>query len=129
MSKKGCSPDNAACEGFRQAEKWMFYGRSWAGVSVSQFVRLLDNYLHWYNTERIKVSLMGLSPIDLGLNFFPQDQVPATSIHFSPHGGNMAFPAIASTRILSGPIPRQRYFHYQVGLSAAHLSQVGRSSL
>ena len=30
MSKKGCSPDNAACEGFfGRLKNEMFYGRSW----------------------------------------------------------------------------------------------------
>ena len=32
MSKKGCSPDNAACEGFfGRLKNEMFYGRSWVG--------------------------------------------------------------------------------------------------
>lgn len=33
MSKKGCSPDDAACEGFfGRLKNEMFYGRSWVGV-------------------------------------------------------------------------------------------------
>jgi transposase InsO family protein len=33
MSRKGCSPDNAACEGFFGRLKMeLFYYRDWAGV-------------------------------------------------------------------------------------------------
>lgn len=65
MSKKGCSPDNSACEGFfGRLKNEMFYGRTWNDVSIEQFINLLDNYIHWYNEERIKVSLGGLSPVE-----------------------------------------------------------------
>ncbi len=64
MSKKGCSPDNAACEGFfGRLKNEMFYGRKWEGISIETFIDLLDNYIHWYNEERIKLSLGGLSPV------------------------------------------------------------------
>ena len=60
MSKKGCSPDNAACEGFFGIVKSeMFYTRSWDGVSVEEFVTELDSYIRWSNVERIKLSLGG----------------------------------------------------------------------
>jgi transposase InsO family protein len=63
MSKKGCSPDNAACEGFfGRTKNEMFYGRSWTGVSIAQLIDELDSYLRWYNEERIKMSLGGKSP-------------------------------------------------------------------
>lgn len=65
MSKKGCSPDNAACEGFcGRLKNEMFFGRSWMGVSTQQFMSVLDRYLHWYNEKRIKVSLGYLSPVE-----------------------------------------------------------------
>ena len=39
MSKKGCSPDNAACEGFfGRLKNEMFYGRSWIDVSINSFI-------------------------------------------------------------------------------------------
>ena len=64
MSKKGCSPDNAACEGFfDRLKNEMFYGVSWIGVSIQEFVLRLDEYLHWYAEKRIKLSLGGLSPV------------------------------------------------------------------
>lgn len=65
MSKKGCSPDNSACEGFfGRLKNEMFYDRSWDGVPLPQFIQMLDNYMHWHNEERIKISLNGLSPIE-----------------------------------------------------------------
>lgn len=40
MSKKGCSPDNAACEGFfGRLKNEMFYNRSWEGATVPKFMR------------------------------------------------------------------------------------------
>ena len=65
MSKKGCSPDNSACEGFfGRLKNEMFYCRSWKDVSVNQFIDKLDNYLRWYNEKRIKMSLGAMSPVD-----------------------------------------------------------------
>ena len=55
MSKKGCSPYNAACEGFfGRLKNEMFYGVSWIGVSIQEFVLQFDKYLHWYAKKRIK---------------------------------------------------------------------------
>lgn len=64
MSKKGCSPDNSACEGFFGRMKVeMFYCESFAGWSLAEFMDAIDSYINWYNNERIKGSLGGLSPI------------------------------------------------------------------
>lgn len=50
MSKKGCSPDNSACEGvFGRIKNEMFYNADWSGVNISEFIGILSNYLHWYN--------------------------------------------------------------------------------
>jgi len=57
MSKKGCSPDNAACEGFFvRLKNEMFYGYSWADITIAQFVKELNEYIKWYSEERIKLS-------------------------------------------------------------------------
>jgi len=65
MSKKGCSPDNSACEGFfGRLKNEMFYNRKWLGVSIAEFVQILDDYRHWYNEKRIKISLGGKSPLE-----------------------------------------------------------------
>ena len=65
MSKKGCSPDNSACEGlFGIVINEMFYNRSWQDVGIKQFISTLNDYLLWYREKRIKLSLGGLSPIE-----------------------------------------------------------------
>jgi transposase InsO family protein len=64
MSRKGCSPDNAACEGFfGRLKTELFYPRDWQGVTLEQFIQSVDVYIRWYNEKRIKVSLGSLSPI------------------------------------------------------------------
>ena len=65
MSKKGCSPDNSACEGFfGRLKNEMFYGRSWNDVSIEAFIDILDEYMRWYAKDRIKMSLGGMSPLE-----------------------------------------------------------------
>ncbi|MEQ8200680.1 MAG: IS3 family transposase [Syntrophomonadaceae bacterium] len=65
MSKKGCSPDNAACEGFfGRLKNEMFYNRSWIGIDIEVFMGILDGYLVWYNEKRIKLSLGAMSPLE-----------------------------------------------------------------
>lgn len=55
MSAKGCSPDNAAAEGFfGRLKQEFFHKRSFAGVSLREFIRRLDEYMTWYRDERIK---------------------------------------------------------------------------
>lgn len=63
MSKKGCSPDNSACEGlFGRLKNEMFYNRDWTGVSIREFIDILNEYLIWYNEKRLKTSLGNMSP-------------------------------------------------------------------
>ncbi|MDQ9172320.1 IS3 family transposase [Oxalobacteraceae bacterium R-40] len=65
MSRKACSPDNAACEGFfGRLKTEMFYPRDWRSTTIAQFVGALDDYIRWYNEKRIKSSLGYLSPIE-----------------------------------------------------------------
>lgn len=72
MSRKGCSPDNAACEGFfGRLKNELFYPCNWLSTTIEEFVAALDSYIRWYNEARIKISLGSRSPIehrrDLGL--------------------------------------------------------------
>jgi putative transposase len=63
MSKKGCSPDNAACEGFfGRLKNECFYNRSFTTLSTDDFIAYIDDYIRWYNTKRAKQSLGYLSP-------------------------------------------------------------------
>ena len=65
MSQKGCSPDNAACEGlFGRIKNEFFYNRDWSNVTIEEFIYDLDLYLHWYNEKRSKKSLGYLSPME-----------------------------------------------------------------
>jgi hypothetical protein len=34
----------------------MFYGYSWADITIAQFVKELNEYIKWYSEERIKLS-------------------------------------------------------------------------
>lgn len=64
MSKKGCSPDNSACEGFfGRLKNEFFYYRDWEGVTFEEFVAELDAYIEYYNERRIKQSLGWMSPM------------------------------------------------------------------
>jgi transposase InsO family protein/transposase-like protein len=64
MSKKGCSPDNSACEGFfGRLKNEFFYHRDWRGIDFGTFASLLDGYITYYNEKRIKGSLGFMSPI------------------------------------------------------------------
>ena len=55
MSRKGCSPDNAAMEGFfGRLKNEFFYHRDWRGVTMDEFMALLDSCLRHYNEWRPK---------------------------------------------------------------------------
>ena len=65
MSRKGCSPDNAACEGFFERFKTeLFYLRSWQDITIDQFMQIVDSYIRWYNEKRLKIALGSFSPIE-----------------------------------------------------------------
>ena len=65
MSRKGCTPDNAACEGFfGRLKTKFFYPRDWRGTALEQFMAKVDSYICWYHKKRIKVSLGSLSPLE-----------------------------------------------------------------
>lgn len=69
MSKKGCSPDNSACEGFLgRMKNEMFYGSSWLGISIEGFIQTIHNYMIWYCEKRIKSSLGGQSSLEYRQN-------------------------------------------------------------
>ena len=74
MSRKGCSPDNLACERFfGRLKNEFYYDRDWNNTPVNEFTEQLNAYIIWYNSKRIKKSLGYKSPIDyrksLGLKY------------------------------------------------------------
>ena len=65
MSRKGCSPDNAACEGFFGRLKIeMFFSGDWLSTTLDEFVAAVDAYIRWYNDARIKITLGFRSPVE-----------------------------------------------------------------
>ena len=67
ISKKGCSPDNSACEGFfGRMNNELFYGRNFAGVTIEVFIQIINDYIIWYNTKRLKASLGYMSSMEYG---------------------------------------------------------------
>jgi transposase InsO family protein len=65
MSRKACSPDNAACEGFfGRLKSELFYPRDWKATTIEQFIEVVDDHIRWDNEKRIKISLGALSPIE-----------------------------------------------------------------
>lgn len=69
MSKKGCSPDNAACEGFfGRLKNEFFYHRDWEDVGFGEFGHLLDSYIDYYNYSRKKKALGWMSPVEYRLS-------------------------------------------------------------
>jgi putative transposase len=65
MSRKGCSPDNAACEDFfGRLKNELFCPRNWRGTTIEQFIDAVNRYIERHNEKRIKTSLGSLSPIE-----------------------------------------------------------------
>ena len=55
MSKKGCTGDNAKCEGvFGRIKNECFYGIDFKQLSSIEFMAYLNEYLNWFNEFRIK---------------------------------------------------------------------------
>lgn len=42
----------------------MLYGYKWEECSIEEFVQEVDDYMHWYCRDRIKLTLGGLSLLD-----------------------------------------------------------------
>ena len=62
MSRKGNCLDNACAENFFGLLKTeLLYLQEFS--SVEHFIAELEEYIEWYNNERIKLSLDGLSPV------------------------------------------------------------------
>ena len=52
MSAKGCSPDNAAAEGFfRRMKAESVYPEHWEEHTRDEVLVLIDDYIRWYNHQ------------------------------------------------------------------------------
>jgi transposase InsO family protein len=63
MSRKGNCLDNAVAENFFGHFKEEFLRQS-TFTSMKQFKAELDAYIHWFNNDRIRLKLKGLSPVN-----------------------------------------------------------------
>jgi putative transposase len=62
MSRKGNCLDNAVIENFfGHLKEEMFHHATF--LTVEAFTAALEDYIHWYNNERISTTLKGLSPV------------------------------------------------------------------
>ena len=62
MSRKGNCMDNGAMENFfGRLKVEMFYGEKFE--SVNAFIDALNDYIYYYNNERISLKLKGMSPV------------------------------------------------------------------
>lgn len=92
MSRKGCSPDNAACEGFfGRLKTELFYPRNWQATTIEQLIEAVDSYIRWYNEKRLALSVPSSTERVLGLRH-------KTSPSICPHPQRLSFRS-ASTRI------------------------------
>ena len=91
MSAKGCSPDNAAAEGFFGRMKTeSVYPEHWEKRTRDEVLVLIDEYIHWYNHERIKQSLGWMSPVQYVLLQCLFDRFGSVF----PQCGLMVFPGV-----------------------------------
>lgn len=63
MSRKGNCLDNSPMENFfGKMKNEMFYGFEYSFESLEQLKKEMEDYIYYYNNERITVGLKGLTP-------------------------------------------------------------------
>ena len=63
MSRKGNCLDNSPMENFfGKMKNEMFYGFEYSFESLEQLQKEMEDYIYYYNNERITVGLKGLTP-------------------------------------------------------------------
>ena len=68
MSRKGNSMDNGMMENFFGLLKTeMFYDQEYKYETIDELILAIDDYINYYNYDRIKVKLKGLSPVNYRL--------------------------------------------------------------
>lgn len=68
LSRKKCSPDNAAEGFFGRIKVEMCHGAGWERRTVARLEAEAAEYTDWCNRERVKVSLGGMSPYNYRKN-------------------------------------------------------------
>ena len=73
MSRKGNSMDNGLMENFFGILKTeMFYDQEENYKTIDDLIIAIDEYIYYYNNERIKTKLKGLSPVKYRLQSLEQ---------------------------------------------------------
>ena len=68
MSRKGNCLDNSPTENFfGRLKTEMFYDQEDKYKNIDELIIAIDDYIHYYNYDRIKVKLKGLSPVNYRL--------------------------------------------------------------
>ena len=68
MSRKGNSMDNGMIENFFGLLKTeMFYDQEDKYKTMDELISAIDDYINYYNCDRIKEKLKGLSPVNYRL--------------------------------------------------------------
>ena len=79
MSRKGNSMDNGMMENFFGLLKTeMFYDQEDSYKTSDDLIKTIDEYIYYYNYDRIKVKLKGLSPV----NYRLQSSCPTFGVQF-----------------------------------------------
>ena len=66
MSRKGNCYDNGVMENFfGKMKNEMFYGHEYELETLQQLKEAMEEYIRYYNEERIKVKLKGLTPLQV----------------------------------------------------------------
>ncbi len=64
MLRKGNCYDNGVMENFfGKMKNEMFYGHEYEFETLQQLKEAMEEYIRYYNEERIKVKLKGLTPL------------------------------------------------------------------
>lgn len=66
ITKTNCTNDDIPLDGVFHETTVSVSGKQYvtSDISIESFINELDKYMHWYNEERIKMSLGGMSPLE-----------------------------------------------------------------
>lgn len=65
MSRKGNCLNNSLMENFfGKMKNEMFYGKEYTFRTLTELKKAMEEYIAYYNTERITVKLKGMTPVE-----------------------------------------------------------------
>ena len=91
-SRKACSPDNAACEGFvGRLKTELFYPQNLQARTHEAFIETVDFHSRWYNEQRIQISLGTRSPVEYRVRLVLSHKT-SPSFYLRPHAALFTAP-------------------------------------